>query len=301
MGNDLTHKLFSGVFTALVTPFKQGKVDYKSLEKLIEYQIEQGIRGLVLLGTTGESVTLDDDEHDTVLQQAIKRVGRRIPVVIGTGSNCTAKAIKLNRQAEELGADGVLMVTPYYNRPTQEGLFLHFEAIAKATSLPICLYSVPSRSGVELSVETVTRLQQSYSNVVAIKEAGGSCNRVSQLIKDTGASFNVLGGDDSLALPFFALGAHGLVSVATNWVVKPLVDMFQLSVDNNLEAASYINRQFYPLFRALTIETNPVPIKQVLYRAGLIETPEVRLPLSPLSDNSLTHINKVFESLHGVV
>jgi len=300
MSENLKQKFLNGVFTALVTPFYDGKVDYKALENLIEYQIARGIHGIVLLGTTGEAPTLSDEERNEILERALHQINHRVSVLIGTGSNCTHKTLQLTQQADKLGADGLLVVVPYYNRPTQEGLYLHFEAVAKSTQKPICLYSIPSRCGVELSVETVVRLRRNYKNIVAIKEAGGSCNRVSQLIKDTDDEFIVLSGDDTLALPFFALGAHGLISVASNWIVKPLVKMFQLSSDNDLESASDINRKFYPLFRALTVETNPVPIKQVLYKSGLIRSPEVRLPLCPLSDKSLTLISNVFESLHGI-
>ena len=291
--------LFKGVFTALITPFYNNKVDYESLEKLIEYQIASGIKGLVLLGTTGENATLDEHEHDELLQKAIQQINGRVSVLVGTGSNCTQKTIKLSQQAEKLGVDGLLIVAPYYNRPTQEGLYLHYETIAKATPKPICLYSIPSRCGVEISVETVSKLRQNCSNIVAIKEAGGSCNRVSQLIKDCGSDFSILSGDDALALPFFALGARGVISVASNLICRPLVKMFQLAGDNDLESASNINHQYYPLFRALTIETNPVPIKQFLYLAGVIKSAEVRLPLCPLSDKSLTVVKNVFESLHG--
>ena len=294
------NKFLQGVFTALITPFYQGKVDYDALECLIEYQISRGIQGFILLGTTGESATLSEDERNEILERVLQQVNHRVKVLVGTGSNCTKKTLQLTRQADELGADGFLVVVPYYNRPTQEGLYLHFEAVAESTSKPICLYSIPSRCGVELAIETVVKLRRNYKNIVGIKEAGGSCNRVAQLIKDNDDNFNVLSGDDALALPFFALGACGLVSVASNWIVKPLVKMFRLASLNDLEGASNINRRYYPLFRALTIETNPVPIKHFLYKAKLIRSAEVRLPLCPLSDNSLTLVNNVFESLYCV-
>lgn len=294
-----SEKNLQGVFTALITPFFEGKIDYVSLEKLIDYQLNKGIQGLVLLGTTGENSTLTDLERKELLEFFIKQINHRIPVWMGTGSNCTQKAIQMTQEAADLGADGALIVTPYYNRPTQKGLYLHYEAIAQATSLPICLYSIPSRCGVEIEVDTVCKLRKTYKHIVGIKEAGGSCNRVSQLLKENDVDFKILGGDDALALPFFALGAQGLISVASNWIVKPMVAMYQAAAKNNLEEASNINRKFYPLLRALTIETNPVPIKQFLYRAGIIRSPEVRLPLCPLSDKSLTVVDKVFESLHG--
>lgn len=296
---DTADYLFKGVFTALITPFYKGEVDYDSLKNLIDHQIDGGIHGIVLMGTTGENATLEDEERHQVLKTAIDHINGRVPILIGTGSNCTKKSIKLSQEAEALGADGLLIVAPYYNKPTQEGLFLHYEAIAKAVKKPICLYSIPSRCGIEIATDTVVRLRNTYKNILAIKEAGGSCNRVSQLIKDNDKGFSVLCGDDALALPFFALGAKGVISAASNWITKSMVDMFQLSADNDLESASDINRQFYPLFRALTVETNPVPIKYFLFKAGLIQSPEVRLPLCSLSDNSLTLVHNVFESLHG--
>lgn len=295
-----SHELFQGVFTALVTPFFAGKIDFDSLDKLIEHQIASGVQGIVLLGTTGESSTLEEKEREQLLRHALDHIDHRISVLIGTGCNCTKKTLKLSEEAFNLGADGVVIVAPYYNRPTQEGLYLHYKTIAQAIDKPICLYSNPSRCGVEIALDTIVHLRQEFKNISAIKEAGGSCNRVSQLIKDNDIQFKVLGGDDALALPFYALGAKGLVSVASNWIAKPLVDMFRLVADNDLESAASINRKFYPLFRALSIETNPVPIKQVLYEKGLIKSPEVRLPLCPLSDKNLTTVRQVIESLHGV-
>jgi 4-hydroxy-tetrahydrodipicolinate synthase len=298
---DTTDHLFKGVFTALITPFRNSEVDYDSLKNLIDHQINGGIHGIVLMGTTGECATLEDEERHQILKTAIAHINGRVPILIGTGSNCTKKSIQLSHEAEALGADGLLIVAPYYNKPTQEGLYLHYEAIAKATKKPICLYSIPSRCGVEIATDTVARLRNTYKNILAIKEAGGSCNRVSQLIKDNDRDFCVLCGDDALALPFFALGAKGVISAAANWITKPMVEMLQLSSNNDLESASNINRQYYPLFRALTIETNPVPIKYFLFKAGLIKSPEVRLPLCSLSDNSLTLVQNVFESLHGLM
>ncbi len=290
---------FRGVFTALVTPFKNELVDFESLEKLVEYQISSGINGLVLLGTTGESATLEDSERTEVLKFILRIVKQRVPVLVGTGSNCTKKAIRYTIEAESLGADGALIVAPYYNRPTQSGLYLHFKAIAEACHMPICLYSIPSRCGVEIDVETISSLREKFSHIIGIKEAGGSCNRVAQIIKAVDKDFCVLSGDDALTLPFFALGARGLISVASNLAVKPLVDMMHHALTNNLEAAADINRRFYPFFRSLMVETNPVPIKQILYKAKLIASPEVRLPLSPLSDEHVRFMEKIFNSLQG--
>ncbi|MDR1254953.1 MAG: 4-hydroxy-tetrahydrodipicolinate synthase [Puniceicoccales bacterium] len=292
-------KNFRGVYTALVTPFNKGAVDFDSLQNLVDYQLKFGINGLVLLGTTGESVTLDDEERTQVLEFVVKKVDHRIPILVGTGSNCTRKAVQYTCEAAKLGADGMLVVAPYYNRPTQSGLCMHFEKIAASTEKPICLYSIPSRCGIEIGVETIAKLREKYEHIIGVKEAGGSCNRVSQIVKALDKDFCVFCGDDSLTLPFFALGARGVISVASNLAVKPLVKMMDYALSNNLEAAADINRLFYPFFRALTVETNPVPVKQFLYRAGLIASPEVRLPLSPLLETSVDLVNDVFDSLHG--
>lgn len=292
-------KIFRGVYSALITPFKNGLIDFNSLKKLINHQIDSGINGLVLLGTTGESATLSDKERAEVLNFTIETINGRIPFLIGTGSNCTQKTIELTQQADNLGAHGMLIVAPYYNRPNQEGLFLHYSKIAESTTKPICLYSIPSRCGIEIGVDTILKLRQKHNNIVGIKEAGGSCNRISDIIKNLDKDFCVLSGDDSLTLPFLALGACGVVSVASNWLGKPLIEMFEKASQNDLESAANINRRYYPLFRALSIETNPVPIKYLLYRAGLIESPEVRLPLSPLQKTSIEHLDNVFQKIYA--
>src|SRR5881396_3458384 len=218
-------QLFTGAYTALVTPFKNGRLDEPALERLVKAQVKGGVDGIVPVGTTGESPTLDYEEHVRVIQLAVEFANKKIKVLAGTGANSTSEAIYLTKAAEEAGADGSLQVAPYYNKPTQDGLFQHFHAIARATKLPIVLYSVPGRCGVEIGVETVNRLAHDSVNIVGIKEAGGSADRVSQLRASLGPDFAILSGDDSLTLPFMAVGAQGVISVASNVIPRELTHM----------------------------------------------------------------------------
>ncbi|HMJ66093.1 MAG TPA: 4-hydroxy-tetrahydrodipicolinate synthase [Candidatus Binatia bacterium] len=279
----MEHELkFAGTYTAIVTPFRKGKVDEAGLERLIKTQIRAGIDGIVPVGTTGESPTLDFEEHIQVIEAAVEFAGGKIKVLAGTGGNSTNEAIYLTKAAEEAGADASLQVAPYYNKPTQEGLFQHFHAIARATKLPIVLYSVPGRCGVEIAVETVNRLAHDCVNIVGIKEAGGSADRVSQLRAALGPRFTILSGDDSLTLPFMAVGAHGVISVASNVIPKELVHMVQAFAKGKVDLAQKLHQKFYPLFKDLFIETNPIPVKAALAMMGQIEE-EYRLPLVPMS------------------
>src|SRR5579871_2222535 len=216
---------FTGTYTALVTPFTNGKIDEPAFERLIKFQIKGGVDGIVPVGTTGESPTLDYDEHVQVIAMSVKIAAGRIKVIAGAGANSTKEAIYLTQHAEKCGADGTLQVAPYYNKPTQEGLFQHFHAIARATKLPIMLYSIPGRCGVEIAVDTVDRLAHDSVNIVGIKEAGGNADRVSQLRAALGAHFIILSGDDSLTLPFMAVGAQGVISVASNVIPKEVTQM----------------------------------------------------------------------------
>src|SRR5262245_45875043 len=271
---------FTGTYTAVVTPFKGGKVDEVALEKLIKTQIKAGVDGIAPVGTTGESPTLDYDEHIQVIESSVEFAGGKIKVLAGTGGNSTSEAIYLTKAAEEAGADGSLQVAPYYNKPTQEGLFLHFQAVARSTRLPIVLYSVPGRCGVEIGVETVSRLVRDNINVVGIKEAGGTPDRVSQLPAALGPKFTILSGDDSLTLPFMAVGAHGVVSVASNVIPREVAHMVEAFAMGKLETAQKLHQRFFPLFKDLFIETNPIPVKAALAMLGQIEE-EYRLPLAP--------------------
>src|SRR5436190_7474440 len=283
--------MFTGTYTAIVTPFRNGVLDEPALERLVKAQIKGGVDGIVPVGTTGESPTLDYEEHVRVIQLAVEFANKKIKVLAGTGANSTSEAIYLTKAAEEAGADGSLQVAPYYNKPTQEGLFQHFHAVARATKLPIVLYSVPGRCGVEIAVETVTRLAHDSVSIVGIKEAGGSADRVSQLRATLGPKFTILSGDDSLTLPFMAVGAHGVVSVASNVIPREMAHLVKAFALGKSAAALKLHDKFYPLFKDLFIETNPGPVKAALAMMGLIED-EFRLPLVPMSTTNREKLRK---------
>jgi 4-hydroxy-tetrahydrodipicolinate synthase len=270
--------MFTGTYTAIVTPFKNGKIDEAALARLIKNQIKGGVDGIVPVGTTGESPTVDYAEHIRIIALSVKFAAGIIKVLAGTGGNSTSEAIYLTQEAEKAGADGSLQVAPYYNKPTQEGLFQHFRAVARATKLPIVLYSIPGRCGVEIGVDTVKRLAAVCKNIVGIKEAGGSADRVSQLRAALGPRFDILSGDDSLTLPFMSVGAQGVISVASNVVPREVSQMVKAFAAGDMKKALQIHQKLYPLFKDLFIETNPVPVKAVLAMMGVIEE-EYRLPL----------------------
>ncbi len=274
--------MFIGTYTAIVTPFRGGRVDETALAELIKSQIDGGVNGIVPIGTTGESPTVTVEEHIAVIAASVKQAAGKIKVIAGTGANSTSEAIHLTRQAEEAGADGSLQVAPYYNRPTQEGLFQHFKAIADSTRLPILLYSIPSRCGVEIGVETVERLAAACPNIVGIKEAGGNADRVSQIRQALDAKFVILSGDDALTLPFMAVGAKGVISVASNIIPKEVSRMVQCFLRGEAAEALKIHERYYPVFKDLFIETNPVPVKTALAMMGKMDE-ETRLPLVPMS------------------
>ena len=274
--------MFTGTYTALVTPFKNGGVDEPSFVRLVQAQIKGGVDGIVPVGTTGESATLDYDEHIGVIKSAIKCAAGKIKVIAGTGANSTSEAIHLTQAAEKAGADGSLQVAPYYNKPTQEGLFQHFREVARATRLPLVLYSIPGRCGVEIAVETVVRLARECKNIVAIKEAGGSVDRVSQLRAALGPGFTLLSGDDPLTVPFMSVGAAGVISVASNVAPRQVAQMVKAYAKGDLKAAQKLHFQLYPLFKDLFLETNPIPVKAALAMMGQIEE-EYRLPLVAMS------------------
>jgi 4-hydroxy-tetrahydrodipicolinate synthase len=275
---------FRGTYTALITPFRDDRIDAAAFHALIERQIAAGITGIVPVGTTGESPTLDMDEHIEVIRLAVEYAAGRCQVLAGTGANATKEAIELTQAAEKLGATGTLQVCPYYNKPSQEGLYLHFKSIAENTGLPVMLYSVPGRSGIEIGVETTARLAADCPNIVAIKEAGGSVERVNQLFQAVPSDFGILSGDDPLTLPFMACGAVGLVSVASNLVPEVLVKLVQTCLDGDFTGALAQQKQFYPLFRGLmSLDVNPVPIKTAVALQGHCNE-ELRLPLAPLTD-----------------
>jgi 4-hydroxy-tetrahydrodipicolinate synthase len=291
--------MFTGTYTAIVTPFRDGQVDWPALKKLVEHQVRGGVEGVVPMGTTGESPTLDFDEHIEVINRTVQYVGGRVKVLAGSGGNATKEAIYLTRQAEKAGADGSLQVAPYYNKPSQEGLFEHFRAIARSTRLPLVLYSVPSRCGVEIGVDTVRRLATSCRNIVGIKEAGGQPDRVSQLKAALSEKFVILSGDDSLTLPFMSVGAQGVVSVASNVIPRECSRMVRAFLAGKAAEAERLHRRYYPLFKDLFIETNPVPVKAALAMLGLMAE-EYRLPLVALSPSNREKLRKTLR-LCGVL
>ena len=289
--------MFQGTYTALVTPFLNGRVDEEAFERLIETQIEAGITGIVAVGTTGESPTLDHLEHRHVIEMAVKFAKGRCQVIAGTGSNSTAEAVALTVESQKLGAQAALVVAPYYNKPSQEGVFRHYQAIAEASTLPIILYSIPGRCGIEIGVDTCVRLAEHCPSIVAIKEAGGSVERVHALRAALPASFEILSGDDSLTLPFMASGAVGVISVASNLVPARVCDLVNAAARRDYEEARKIHFQLYSLFKDLFIEPNPVPVKHALARIGLMQ-PEVRLPLCELSAGSRAKLEATLDTLH---
>jgi 4-hydroxy-tetrahydrodipicolinate synthase len=292
-------RIFTGSYTALVTPFKNGAVAFDELRHLIELQIKGGIDGVVPVGTTGESPTVDNDEHIEIIRSTIETVRGRIPVIAGTGSNSTKEACAMTRAADEAGADGMLIVAPYYNRPTQEGLFQHFAKIAETTEKPLMLYSIPGRCGVEISVDVIERLRAKYPHVAHIKEAGGSVDRVDQIVRAMGSAVTVLSGDDSLTLPFMSVGAQGVVSVASNYIPREIAQMTKLALANDFRKARVIHRKLYPLFKAFFIESNPAPMKAALAQAGHISSEEVRLPLCNLTAASRKSLFATLEAFHA--
>jgi 4-hydroxy-tetrahydrodipicolinate synthase len=283
--------MFRGTFTALVTPFRNGGIDTSAFEKLIEAQIAAGITGIVAVGTTGESPTLSHEEREQVIRLAVAIANKRGQVLAGTGSNATHHAVADTKAAENLGADGALLVAPYYNKPSQEGLFRHFKAIADATSLPIVLYNIPGRCGVDIAPDTVARLAKECRNIVSIKEASGSVERVSELRARLPESFTILSGDDSLTLPFMSVGAVGVVSVASNLFPAEICALVHAYQSGDVKSAENLHRKLFPLFKDLFIEPNPVPVKTVLGWRGAMSG-ECRLPLCEMSEANQARLRK---------
>ncbi len=274
--------MFTGTYTAIVTPFSKGKIDEAALQRLVKAQIKGGVDGIVPVGTTGESPTVDYEEHIQIVASVVEYSVGKVKVLAGTGGNSTSEAVYLTQRAEKAGADGSLQVAPYYNKPTQEGLFQHFREVARKTKLPIVLYSIPGRCGIEIGVETVKRLAAECRNIVGIKEAGGNADRVSQLRAALGPRFEILSGDDSLTLPFMAVGAQGVISVASNIIPGPVAQMVRAFASGQSARALKLHQKYYPIFKDLFIETNPVPVKAALAMMGLIDE-EYRLPLVSMS------------------
>ena len=286
--------MFRGTYTALVTPFRDGAIDFAALEKLIEAQIAAGITGLVAVGTTGESPTLSHDEREQVIRATVEIAKDRCQVLAGTGSNCTSDAIAATQLAAKITVDGALVVAPYYNKPSQEGLFRHFQAIAQASALPVMLYNIPGRCAVDIGAETVERLAADCSNIVSIKEASGSVERVSDLRARLPETFTILSGDDSLTLPFMAVGAVGVVSVASNVFPAEVCALVRAWESGDAETARSLHKKLLPVFKDLFIEPNPVPAKTALAWRGEM-TAECRLPLCEMSDANQTRLRKTIQ------
>ena len=280
---------FQGSITALITPFKNGEVDAKAFQRLVEWQIDQGTHGLVPVGTTGESPTLTHEEHKQVIELCIEAAAGRVPVIAGTGSNCTSEAVALTRHAKEAGADGALVVTPYYNKPTQEGLYLHYKAINDAVDIPIIIYNIPGRSIVDMSVDTMARLFK-LPNIAGLKDATANMSRVSQQRAAMGTEFVQLSGEDATALGFNAHGGQGCISVTAN-IAPALCSEFQLAcLGSNFKRALEIQDRLMPLHDALFVESNPGPVKYAAEKLGLCSG-ETRLPLAPLAPASKAKVD----------
>ena len=280
---------FQGSFTALITPFKHGKIDEKAFQSHVEWQIGQGTHGLVPVGTTGESPTLSHDEHKRVVELCIEVAAGRVPVIAGAGSNCTAEAVELARHAKQAGADGALVVTPYYNKPTQEGLYLHFKAVNDCADIPILIYNIPGRSVVDMSVETMARLFK-LANIVGVKDATANMARVSQQRAALGTDFVQLSGEDATALGFMAHGGQGCISVTAN-VAPALCSEFQLAcLGGNFKRALELQDRLMPLHDALFVESNPAPVKYAAEKLGLCSS-ETRLPLAPMTQASKAKVD----------
>ena len=285
--------MFSGTFTALITPFKNGEVDVEALEGLVEFQIEHGVTGLVPCGTTGETPALSEEEDRVVVETVVRVAAGRVPVVAGTGSNSTDMAIKYTKMAKEVGADGSLQVAPYYNKPTQEGLFRHFAAVAESTDLPLILYNIPGRTSVTISAETMARLAE-IPNIVGVKDSTLSMNMISDIKSSCGEEFDILSGDDPMTLPLIALGGVGVISVASNVAPGAVSDMVRALLEGDWERGRELHYELLPLFRALFVETNPIPVKTAASLLGLCSD-EMRLPMIPLSGENLRTLQHVME------
>jgi len=283
--------MFEGAYTALVTPFKNEKIDYDALEKHIEFQIKEGIDGVIPMGTTGESPTISFEEHEEFIRRVVKIVNKRVKVIAGTGANSTSEAIWLTKGAEDAGVDAALSVNPYYNKPTQKGLVAHYEAIAKSTRLPVILYNIPGRSGVNFLPESINELLQKVGNIAAMKEASGDITQMMRLVELCGDRITLLSGDDNLLLPLLSIGGKGVISVLSNIVpadVKRVITLYNEKKTEEAKAAFY---KILPLCRAMFLETNPIPVKAAMEMIGFCGG-DLRLPLVPLSDSNREILRK---------
>ncbi|MBI2580950.1 4-hydroxy-tetrahydrodipicolinate synthase [Candidatus Woesearchaeota archaeon] len=286
-----------GAITAMVTPFKQdGSLDIAGLEKNVEFQIQQGISGLVPLGTTGESPTVSEEERETIIKTVVAAAAGKVPVIVGTGTNSTEHSIELSRQAEELGADAVLVVSPYYNKPTQEGLYRHFKAIAESIKIPLVVYNIQGRTAVNIETATLARMAQSCSNIIAVKEASGNLAQMMDVLDQLPKAFSVVSGDDNLTLSLMALGGRGVISVVSNLLPKKVSDMCAAAMKGDFAAARELHFELMPIFKTAFIETNPIPIKAAMGMAGLAAGP-VRMPLCEMQPANLDKLRAAVQKL----
>jgi 4-hydroxy-tetrahydrodipicolinate synthase len=288
--------MFRGTYTANVTPFKNGQIDEDGFRKLIDFQIDNGVQGIVPVGTTGEAATLDYDEHLRVIEMAVQQAKGRCKIIAGTGSNSTAEAIELTQKAEKLGIDCALLASPYYNKPTQEGVYRHYRAIAESSSLSLMLYNVPGRTAGEIGIETCARLARDCQTIVAIKEAGGSTDRVSALKNVLPPEFTILSGDDSMTLPFMAVGAVGVVSVASNIIPRPMTELVNNFLGERPTDSMRVHLRYFQLFKDLFLESNPIPVKTALNLMGMIDA-EFRLPLCEMGTANREQLSRTLRAL----
>jgi 4-hydroxy-tetrahydrodipicolinate synthase len=286
--------MFKGAIVAIATPFKKGKVDEEALRGLIEFQIKNGTDGIVPCGTTGESPVLTHKEHDRVIEITVAAVKKRVPVIAGTGSNSTDEAIRLTRHAYDVGADGALIVAPYYNRPTQEGLYQHYKLIAEKVPIPIIVYNIPSRTGVNITPDTMAKLSK-IKNIVGVKEAAGSLQQMQEMITACGPNFSVLSGDDFFTFPLMCLGGHGIISVASNVAPAAVAELVDAISAGKFKKAKELHYKLTPLVNSLFIETNPAPVKAALAMMGKIQY-EIRLPLVKLSDANYEKLKQALKT-----
>ncbi len=285
--------MFAGSFVAIVTPFRKGRIDERALAELIEWQVAKGTNGIVPCGTTGESATLSYEEHNRVIELTVEVVNRRVPVIAGTGSNSTDEAIELTKHAKQAGVNGALLITPYYNKPTQEGLYRHYKAVAEAVDLPLVLYNIPGRTGVNMLPATIARLS-AIKTIVGVKEGSGSVQQASDVVQMCGDRITVLAGDDALTLPMMAVGAKGVVTVTANILPTDMANLVKAFADGKIDEARRIHFKLSPLFAALFYESNPIPVKEALGMMGKID-PELRLPLCPMAQDTREKLVRVLK------
>lgn len=286
--------MFEGSIVALVTPFKNGKIDEKAVGDLVEFQVANRTDGIAVCGTTGEAATLTHEEHQRVVELTVEAAARRVTVLAGTGSNSTDEAVALTRHAKRVGADGALLITPYYNKPTQEGLYLHFRQIAEAVEIPVVLYNIPGRTAVNMTTQTVERLSH-IKTIVGIKEGSGSLHQAMEIIATCGPQFSVISGDDALTIPFMALGGTGVIAVTSNLVPGDMADLCHAAAAGDWPRARQVHYKLLPLFDCLFLETNPIPVKTAM---GLVRrcSPELRLPLTPPSEATAEAVRKALKA-----